>query len=95
MSERLTVWPSFNLGLAWYWRRPGGIHWKVRFRRTILIQVEEALVLLSFATADVSATFDSTKGAGFSPDVHAPIFGNRESGDVVHRRAVQLLTHGW
>jgi carboxyl-terminal processing protease len=34
------------------------------------------------------------KAAGLTPDVLAPSFGNKESGDAAYRRAVELLTHG-
>jgi hypothetical protein len=46
------------------------------------------------ATSETVRGIRFNRGAGLSPDILATSFGIRESGDAVHHRAVELLTHG-
>jgi carboxyl-terminal processing protease len=51
-------------------------------------------IVIPAANAESVRGVRFNKGAGLSPDVLAPSFGNKESGDAAYRRAVELLTHG-
>jgi hypothetical protein len=51
-------------------------------------------IVISFATAESLRCIQFNKAAGLTPDVLAPSFGNKESGDAVYRRAVELLIDG-
>jgi carboxyl-terminal processing protease len=62
--------------------------------QTYVTLTASAGIVIPAATAESVRGIRFNKGAGFSPDVLAPSFGNKESGDAAYRRAVELLTHG-
>lgn len=55
---------------------------------------DTAGIVIPGASAESIRGARFNKGAGLSPDVLAPSFGNKENPDVAYRRAVELLTHG-
>ena len=63
-------------------------------RGPLLLKLYSICLIHRDTTAEASVAFDSRKGTSLSPGCARSIFGNKESGDAVHRRSVERLTLG-
>ena len=62
--------------------------------QTYVVLNDSAGIVIPGASAESIRGARFNKGAGLSPDVLAPSFGNKENEDAAYRRAIELLTHG-